>query len=94
MAALVPCRDYVYYQAEWRAAIGGKCDAPEGYTTTQTENTKQLPVACSECTFTVYCRCSDNILDRSKGGLETSSVHMKACCLLFVHLWNKCFQNG
>jgi hypothetical protein len=29
----------------------------------QTENIKQLRVACSECIFIVYCECSDNILD-------------------------------
>jgi hypothetical protein len=40
-----------------------KYDTPETYTTTLTENIKQLRVACSECTCTLYCGCSDNILD-------------------------------
>jgi spore coat polysaccharide biosynthesis protein SpsF (cytidylyltransferase family) len=62
---------------------------------TQTENIKQLRVACSECSFTVFCGCSDNILDRITGDLRMSSSrqHMKAYCLLVVRLWNKCLQN-
>jgi hypothetical protein len=58
----------------------------------QTENIKQLRVACSECTFTVFCGCCDNILDWIT---LNSSEHMKDYCLLFVQwLWNKCFQDG
>jgi hypothetical protein len=30
---------------------------------TQTENIKQLSIGCSECTFAVFCRCCDNILN-------------------------------
>jgi hypothetical protein len=44
----------MYWWVDYRAAIGGKqYDAPGSYTTTQTENIKQLRVACSECTCTV-----------------------------------------
>jgi hypothetical protein len=42
MAALVRCGGNVYYQVDYRAAIGRQYDAPEGYTTTRTENIKQL----------------------------------------------------
>jgi hypothetical protein len=41
---------------------------------TQTENIKQLRVACSECTCTVFCGCCDNILDSITGDLKMSSV--------------------
>jgi hypothetical protein len=34
----------------------------QGVTLTQTENIKQLRVACSECTCTVYCGCCGNVL--------------------------------
>jgi hypothetical protein len=58
----------------------------------QTENIKQLRVACSECTFTVYCACCDNVLIWIT---LKSSERMKAYCLLFVQwLWSKCFQDG
>jgi hypothetical protein len=58
----------------------------------QTENIKQLRVACSECTCTVYCGCYDNVLHWMT---LNSSEHMKDFCLLFVQwLWNKCFQDG
>jgi hypothetical protein len=58
----------------------------------QTENIKQLRVACSECTSTVYCGCCDNVLQWIT---LNSSEHMKYFCLLFVQwLWNKCFQDG
>jgi hypothetical protein len=63
MAALVRCRRNAYYQADYTAAIGGEYDTPEAYTTTLTENIKQLTAACGECTFTVYCVCCGNIPD-------------------------------
>jgi hypothetical protein len=53
MVAVVQCRGNVYYQADWTAATGGRYDRPKSYTTTQTENIKQLSIACSECTCTV-----------------------------------------
>jgi hypothetical protein len=57
----------------------------------QTENIKQLRVACNECAFTVYCGCYDNVLHWIT---LNSSEHTKAYCLLFVQwLWNKCFQD-
>jgi hypothetical protein len=40
----------------------------------QTENIRQLRVACSECTFTVYCGCCDNVLHWIT---LNSSEHMK-----------------
>jgi hypothetical protein len=45
----------------------------------QTENTKQLRVACSECTCTVYCGCCDNVLHWIT---LNSSEHLKhvVCC--------------
>jgi hypothetical protein len=58
---------------------------------------KQLRVACSQCNFTVYCVCSDNIPDWITGDLKQSSVreHKKSCCLSRVQfLWNRCFQDG
>jgi hypothetical protein len=58
----------------------------------QTENIKQLRVACSECTCTVNCGCCDNVLHWIT---LNSSELMKAYCLLFVQwLWKKCFQDG
>jgi hypothetical protein len=39
MAALVRCQRNVYYQVEQRASIGGKCDTPEIYTSTQSLET-------------------------------------------------------
>jgi hypothetical protein len=41
---------------------------------TQTENMKQLRVACSECISTVFCGCFDNILDSITGDVKMSSV--------------------
>jgi hypothetical protein len=79
MTALVWCWGNVYYQVDYRASIDGKNDTSQTYTTTQTEHIKQLRVVCSKCTFTVYCRCYDDILDRIAGDLNMSSVvkHMK-----------------
>jgi hypothetical protein len=54
--ALVRFGGEMYWWVDYRAAIGGtQYDAPGSYTTTQTENIKQLRVACSECTCTVSC---------------------------------------
>jgi hypothetical protein len=42
----------------------------------------------------LLCGCCNNIIDRIAGDLAMSNVckHIKASCLLFVHLsWNKCF---
>jgi hypothetical protein len=52
---------------------------------TQTVNLKQLSVACSECTFSVFCRCFNSILRLVTGNLKLRSVHKhtKAYCLLF-----------
>jgi hypothetical protein len=61
--ALVWCRGNVYCQVDYGAAVGGKYDAPYSYTITQTENIKQLRVACSECTCTVSCGWCDSILE-------------------------------
>jgi hypothetical protein len=47
----------------------------------QTENIKQLRVACSECTCTVYCGCCGNVLHWIT---LNSSEQMKAYFLLFV----------
>jgi hypothetical protein len=56
--ALVWCRREVYWWVDYRAAIGAtQYDAPAGYI--QNENIKQLRVACSERTCTVYCGCCD-----------------------------------
>jgi hypothetical protein len=87
---------FTNYQADYSVAIDMKCDAPETYTTTQTENIKQLGVACSEHTCAVFCGCSDNTLGWLTGDTNMSSVrkHIKAYYLLFVHLLNKCFQDG
>jgi hypothetical protein len=43
-------------------------------------------VSCSECTFTVYCGCSDNILYWITGDLNMYSVrkYMQVYCLLLV----------
>jgi hypothetical protein len=46
----------------WTAIGGKQYDVPGSYTTTQTENIKQLRVSCSECTCTVYCGCCGNAL--------------------------------
>jgi hypothetical protein len=47
VAALVRFRGQSIVWVDYRAAIGGKqYDAPGSYTTTQTENIKQLRVAC------------------------------------------------
>jgi hypothetical protein len=53
---------------------------------TQSENIKQLRVACSECTCTVFCGCCGDNLDWITGDINMSSVHkhMKACCMLFA----------
>jgi hypothetical protein len=40
---------------------------------TLTENIKQLRVACSECTCTVYCKCCDDIIDCITGDLNMST---------------------
>jgi hypothetical protein len=82
-AVMVRYMGNVYYQVEWRAVIGSKYD--ENYYT-QTENVKQVRVACSECTCTVFCGCCDNILDWTIGDLKMLSVrkHMKTYCVMFV----------
>jgi hypothetical protein len=68
-----------WWKTEWRTR--------ELHCYIQTENIKQLRVACSECTFTVYCGCCDNVLHWIT--LKWSE-HMKAYCLLSVQwLWKK-----
>jgi hypothetical protein len=60
------------------------------------ENINLLRVACSECNFTVFSGRSEKTVDFITGDLKMLSVHkhLKAYCLLFVYLWNKCFQDG
>jgi hypothetical protein len=55
---------------------------------TQAKNMEQLRDGCSECIFTVYCGCCDNILEWITCDLKMLSVrkHMIACTMLFVHL--------
>jgi hypothetical protein len=69
-----------YYHVDCRDAIGGKYDA---HCYTQTENIMQLRVTCSECIFTVFCGCNNNIIDLITAGLKMSNVrkHMKPCSL-------------
>jgi hypothetical protein len=57
----------------------------------QTENIEQWRVACSECTFTVYGGCCDNVLQWIT---LNSWEHMKPIVLFVQWLWNKCFQVG
>jgi hypothetical protein len=81
---------------DYRAATGRKYDTPDLHYYTNTESIKQLRVVYSECSFTLYCECSDNILDSVTGDLNMSSVRkdVEACCVLLVDLWKKCFQDG
>jgi hypothetical protein len=83
MAALMRCTGYVFYQVEERDAIGGKYNAPETYSTTLTENIKQLRAACSECNSTVYCGCCDNIPDWIAGDLKMWNEHIILLSVVF-----------
>jgi hypothetical protein len=59
---------------------------------TQTDNIKQLRAACSKCTFTVFCGCCDNILDRITGDLKRPSVHeslLSVVCSLAEHILSR-----
>jgi hypothetical protein len=66
-------KGYYWWKTVWRIR--------ELHCYIQTENIKQLRVACSEFTFTVYCVWYGNVLHWIT---LNSSEHMKAYCLLFV----------
>jgi hypothetical protein len=96
MAALVLCRGNVYYQWTRGLLLVGSMTRQRVTLAHTNGKVGQLRVACSNWNFTVCCGCSDNIMDRIRGDLKMSSLrkHMKAYCLLFVHSWNRCFQDG